>query len=445
MLEWAGRGSEAARAYQEAAEGAPGLERAELERAAAVELMASGRIDEGGAVLHRVLTAVGLEAPRSPLGALVGLIFYGLWMRIRGLRFHERKPDDVSREERARIDALFAAAMGFDIVDVILGACMTVRHLVAALRSGDRFQVLRATTLEASFLASAGGKPGKLERGLVDVARRLAETEVRAEGRAFFDGGQGVAMYLRGHWKEALALLDSSQSKVQTHSHSAGWQSNAQVFGCWALNFLGEHAELARRHARVLADAERRGDMYTSVQLRDGSLAIVWLAADNPDAARRHARESMAMWSHTRYLLQHWHRMFGEAEIDLYVGDGAQAYARIERDSVSVKKSLLLNVQHMRAQTAFVRGRAAIASIDAQPSLRAERLAEARRLAQALERGHAMDRPVSGHPGGGCGKRGRRLSERGALPPHRDRARRSRSHVGLHGRRAPKARALARW
>jgi hypothetical protein len=193
-------------------------------------------------------------------------------------------------------------------------------------------------------------------------------------------------MYLRGHWKEALALLDSSQSKVQTHGHSAGWQSNAQVFGCWALNFLGEHAELARRHARVLADAERRGDMYSSVQLRDGSLAIVWLAADNPDAARRHARESMAMWSHTRYLLQHWHRMFGEAEIDLYVGDGAQAYARIERDAAAVKKSLLLNVQHMRAQTAFVRGRAAIASIDAQPQQRAERLAEARRLAQTLEK-----------------------------------------------------------
>ncbi len=386
MLEWAGRGSEAAQAYQEAAEGAPGLERAELERAAAIELLASGRIDEGGDVLHRVLTAVGLKAPRSTLGAVVGVILYGLWLRIRGLKFVERGPDEVERQERARIDALFAAAIGFDIVDVILGACMTARHLVVALGSGDRFQVLRATSLHASFLASAGGKPGKVERGVAAIARRLADKEERPEGKALFAGSHGIAVYLRGHWKEALALLDASHAGVQSHSHSAGWQSNAHMFGCWALNFLGEHAELARRHGRILADAERRGDMYTSVQLRDGSLAIVWLAADNPDAARRHAKESMAVWPHDRYLLQHWHRMFGEAEIELYVGDGAQAYARIDRDTAALKKSLLLNVQHMRAQTTFVRGRSAIASAICEPALKAARLAEARKLARDLEK-----------------------------------------------------------
>jgi hypothetical protein len=386
VLEWAGRGPEAAQAYQEAAEGAPGLERAELERAAAVELLASGRIDEGGVVLRRVLTAVGLEAPRSTLAALASLIFYALWIRIRGLKFVERGPDDVSREQRARIDALFAAAIGFDVVDVILGACMTARHLVAALRSGDRFQVLRAIALHASLQASSGGKPATQEQRAVEIARRLAEREERIEGKALFDGSHGVAVYLRGHWREALELLDASHSKVQTHNHSAGWQSNAHVFGCWALNFLGEHAELARRHARLLADAERRGDMYTSVQLRDGSLAIVWLAADNPEAARCHARESMEQWPRSRYLLQHWHRMFGEAEIELYVGDGAQAYARVEKDAQALKKSLLLNVQHMRAQTMFVRGRSAIASIDAQPALRSERLAEARKLATQLEK-----------------------------------------------------------
>jgi hypothetical protein len=386
MLEWAGRGAEAAQAYQEAAADAPGLERAELERAAAVELLASGRIDEGAAVLHRVLTAVGLKAPRSPLGAVVGLILYGLWLRIRGLKFVERSADDVGREERARIDALFAAAIGFDIVDVILGACMTARHLLAALRSGDRFQVLRATALEASFLASSGGKPGKLERGVVAIARRLAEKEERPEGKALFDGSHGIAVYLRGHWKEALELLDGANARVQSHNHEAGWQANAHVFGCWALNFLGQHAELARRHARLLADAERRGDMYTSVQLRDGSLAILWLAADNPDAARRHAEESMAMWPNDRYLLQHWHRMFGEAEIELYVGDGARAYARIDRDTAALKKSLLLNVQHMRAQTKFVRGRCAVAAAICEPALKAARLTEARKLARDLEK-----------------------------------------------------------
>ena len=444
VLEWAGRGPEAAQAYQDAAEGAPGLERAELERAAAIELLASGRIDEGGAVLRRVLTAVGLEAPRSTLGAVVGLIFYGLWIRIRGLKFVERGPDDVQPEQRARIDALFAAAIGFDVVDVILGACMTVRHVVEALRSGDRFQVLRATALHASFLASAGGKPRELEVRAVDLARRLAETEERPEGKALFDGSHGIAVYLRGHWKEALALLDASHARVQTHNHSAGWQSNAHVFSCWALNFLGEHAELARRHARLLADAERRGDMYTSVQLRDGSLAVIWLAGDNPDAARRHARESMELWPHTRYLLQHWHRMFGEAEIELYVGDGAQAYARVERDAKAIKKSLLLNVQHMRAQTMFIRGRCAIASIAAQPALKSKRLAEARTLARRLEKeGMAWTAPFAAILSAGAASV-EGDSRRGGAPSCGDRARRGGADGRLRPGRAPPARHVDR-
>jgi serine/threonine protein kinase len=385
MLEWAGRGPQAARAYQQAAEGAPALERAELETAASVELLASGRIDEGAVVLHRVLAAVGFRAPQSTLSALFWLILYSLLSRVTGLRFRERGPEEVRPEQRARIDALFAAAIGLANVDVIMGACMNTRHLIAALRSGDRFQVLRATVLQASMLSSPGGKPSKREQSLLAIAGRLAEKEESGEGRAFFDGSRGVAIYLRGHWREALALLDASVSKVQSHSHRAGWQANAHVYSCWALNFLGEHAELARRHTRFLVDAERRGDMYTSVQLRDGSLAIVWLAADNPEAARRHARESMATWSHKRYLLQHWHMMFGEAEIELYVGDGASAYARVERDTAALKKSLLLNVQHMRAQSAFMRGRCAIASLGAQPEHREARLAEARQLAAQLE------------------------------------------------------------
>ena len=38
--------------------------------------------------------------------------------------------------------------------------------------------------------------------------------------------------------------------------------------------------------AESLADAESRGDLYTSVQLRCGSLAVVWLADDKPGTPR---------------------------------------------------------------------------------------------------------------------------------------------------------------
>jgi hypothetical protein len=197
---------------------------------------------------------------------------------------------------------------------------------------------------------------------------------------------RGAALYLRGEWKEALAMLDAGLARARSHSHAAGWQGILRVFSCWTLMFMGQYGELEQRHARFLADAERRGDRYTSVQLRAGSLSILWLAADRPEDARRHAREAIALWPRDRYLLQHWHLMIGDAEVALYLGDGASAYARFERDAVALRRSLLLRVQLVRVATAFMRGRAAVACADAQPAARAARLSEARRLARQLER-----------------------------------------------------------
>jgi hypothetical protein len=386
MLESAGRGEDAARAYVQAAEGAPPLQRVELERAASVELIASGRFDDGSAVLRRVLAQVGVRTPRSSLGALVWLLLYRFWLLIVGVRFNERDADEVQREDRARIDALFGATMGFNVVDVILGMCLCERHLIEALRAGDRFQLLRAMVLKAAQLSAHGGPTGRFERRLFDVADRLTQKEANVEGKALYDGCRGAALYLRGEWKEGLAMLDVGLARTQSHSHAAGWQGILRVFSCWTLMFMGQYAELEQRYARFLADAERRGDRYTSVQLRAGSLSQLWLAGDRPQDARRHAREAIALWPRDRYLLQHWHLMIGEAEIALYLGDGASAYARIESDDVALRRSLLLRVQLVRIATAHVRGRAAIACAAAQPGVRASRLSEARRLARQLER-----------------------------------------------------------
>ncbi|HEX3772682.1 MAG TPA: protein kinase [Polyangiaceae bacterium] len=388
VLAWSGRGEEAARAYLETAEGAEPLQRAELERAASIELLASGRMVEGASVLRRVLAAVGLSAPRSVLSAVFWLILHRVRLALlsrSGFRVAPRPAEAISRLERARVDSVYSAAIGFAFTDVVLATCMTARSLLLALRFGDRFQIMRAALVEAGQHAGVGGKEGKLEAKLVDFAQRLAREEGTVASLGFAEGNLGVRRYLRGHWKEALEALDLPAGEREVHDHTAGWQTTSKVFACWSLNFLGEHRELAKRHAAVLEDADQRGDRYTSVQLRDGSLAIVRLVADDVEGARRQVADAMALWPSDRYLLQHWHRLFGEGEIELYAGDGAKAYARVERDTVPLQKSFILKVQHMRVQTAFLRGRAAIASLDPEPAVRAQRLAEVRRLAAQLE------------------------------------------------------------
>jgi hypothetical protein len=378
------RGETAAEAFRKAAEGAPALEALDLRRRAAEELLMAGDFDRGTAALHEVLAAVGLRAPRSPLATLFWLFVYGIWLTIIGLRFKERSREHVSPIARARVDALFAASRGFAVVDPLLSRCMSGRHLITAFRTGDTTQVMCAAAFEVSNAAIGGGAVSKRERHLIAIAQRLAEMEASGEGKGYFRMTLGVSLYLRGDWKRGLENLDGAYTN--TEGRRAGRQANAQVFAAWTLMFLGEYKELARRHARLLADADARGDRYTSVNLRDGYLAVIWLAADEPETARRHIRESIATWSHTRFLLQHWSAMYGETDIELYLGNSQAAYERCARDLPAAEKSLLLKCELLRICTLFTRGRCAVATAHALPELRKQRLAEARSMIHRLER-----------------------------------------------------------
>jgi eukaryotic-like serine/threonine-protein kinase len=385
-LSWAGRGGEAAREYLALAEHERGRRRIDLERAAAEQLLASGRIDEGARVLHRVLTAIGTKAPTSAPALLFWLIVYQVRLAIMGVRFAPRAASAVRLEDRARIEAMYAVALGFAIVDVLLGAYMQARFLLLALRAGDSEQIMRAASLEAAQRASAGGAESRRERALVDVARRLAADGGNAESQAFVDGTRGMALFLRGRWREAQEALDASNARLPANRNQ--WNANAVLFGIRSLYFAGEIRELARRQARVVGVALDRGDLYTAVNLAATTTMTVHLAADDPEGARREAHAGMAQWSQTGFLVQHFQAMAFEPDVDLYLGDGAAAYRRLMRDYPALKRSLLLRVQFVRGIFHYTRGRCAVAAAGAEPGQRDARIAEARRAARQLDREH---------------------------------------------------------
>ncbi len=434
VLEWSGRGGEAALVYLDAAKGAPAGERIELERAAAEQLLACGRIDEGAMVFRGVLASMGIHAPRTALGALLWLGVHRLWLRVIGLRFQIRAPDEVSREDRVRIDALYSIGLGFSIVDVILGASMQAWHLIVALRVGDRAQIIRAASLETAHLASEGGAEGRRELAVNELAGTLAEATNDPEGDTFFRGARAVGLFLRGRWREAHRALDAAYESYP--NHRAGWHANAKLFSVYALYCMGDLRAQTRRATQLLAEAEQRNDLYIIVNLRTTSMVDIALAADDPDTARTHLREAMDQWSQSGFLVQHWKAMTWATETELYVGDGARALEILDRDERALKRSFLLHVQYLRAITAFVRGRSLIASIDAAPSRRAERLAKARKLARQLDRENmpwtaALSRFVAAAAAGtrqAIGRLGDR-SARVGRPPLEPR-RHGRPHVG---------------
>ena len=197
MLEGAGRASEAADEYQKAARGATGIERVELARSAAEQTVSSGRVDEGALALRRVLAAMGMRAPRSAIGAVISLLFFQIWQRVLGSRFRERAPEDVSREDRVRVEALRAVSEGLGTVDVILGASMQARHLLLAMRVGDRLQVLRAMCFDLIQFAIADHSEGKRER---NDARGGPRPRLAHRGRgadAHRGGARALALHAR--------------------------------------------------------------------------------------------------------------------------------------------------------------------------------------------------------------------------------------------------------
>jgi hypothetical protein len=370
--------------YEEVAKLVPANERTTLERAAAEHLLTCGRIDEGAAALHRVLADVRIGAPRNAVGAVAWLLAYRLWLRVRGLGFRGRAADELKQADRLRLDALFTVALGFGSVDVVLSACMTARYLISALSAGERSAITRAASLQMSLVSAEGGVEGKHALALERTARRLVEQDPTPEALAFFRSNIGISHYCRGRWSSAVRELDSVLQEFP--AHRAGMTSNVNVFGVCSLVYAGRIKELRRRLPRLITDAEDRGDLFMLAHMRASHPVVAWLAADDPDDARRHVREGMARWPRLRFVIQHWQAMLAEAQIELYAGNGACAYDRIARDTPALRRSLLLQAQIIRGLTLFVRGRAAVASIASNPALCEARLSEATRLARRLRR-----------------------------------------------------------
>ena len=141
------------------------------------------------------------------------------------------------------------------------------------------------------------------------------------------------------------------------------------------------------RTTRLLADAERRGDLYTSVNLR-ASHPIAGLARGRR-RRRLRAVTSASRWRsgpRRAFSVQHWQAMLWETR-----GRPLQRRRRARVGPARARRALapshLLSVQLMRAFTHFVRGRSAIASLEGLPEGdRGARLADARRSHELLGR-----------------------------------------------------------
>lgn len=358
----AGRGAEAAAVYLRAADGARAADALEFRRLAAEQLLISGHIDEGIAALQDVLASVGLKLFSTPRRALVSYLFRKLYLKIRGRRFKERDSSQISAETLTRIDTCWSAAIGLGIVDTIRASAFQAQHLLLALRAGEPYRIARALAVQVGYSASRGGENREQTRRLIRETFELVvrSDEPHALGLATMTAG--LAAYLEGRWRRGRERLEEAEEILRSRCTGVAWElDNAHFYQLRSLVYLGDVDELHRRLPKLVKEARDRGDLYALTNFQTRISWLVHLFGDEVEAARLELEEARRNWTQEGFHLQHFWTLSGEAECDLYVGDGETAWSRLEERWPELQSSLLLRIQSTRIESAYLHGRAAIA------------------------------------------------------------------------------------
>jgi tetratricopeptide (TPR) repeat protein len=385
-LSHAGQSAEAARAYLAAVEGAGHSEATALRRRAIEELTISGRIDEAKAILEVLLCEAGLRIPRSRRGADLHYLRGRLQLALRGLCFRVRPESEIAIEELNRIDTCMHAGYVLGIDWPSLGAALHTQHLLRALRAGEPRRLTLALARELTVVATRG--KAAPDRRLLGSLRELSESVGDPVLRGHVELALGGAEISRGGWRRARQLCDHAAEIYRTHCTRTTWHlDTAQVLAISSLMMLGEIRELSQRYPRMLKEADEQNRFYLTSGLRIWSY-LLWLAADRPEEGRSMVQSAARRDLQSRYLTREMLDLIAEVSFDLYLGDGASAWARV-RDAATTLANPLL--RYAQAARILVEWHSTLAALGAAVQHRAGRCER-----EALESAGRLARRIAG-------------------------------------------------
>jgi hypothetical protein len=382
----AGHGTEAAPLYLKLAAAAPASDALRYRARAAQQLLASGAIAEGEAVLAQVFREVGLRWPRGPSGAIRQLLWNRLLLKLTRHTDRVASPRDATLAHSLQLEAA-RSAFSIAYVSTVHGAANTSSYLRLARRHGDAEQLAIGYGMEALLVATQGVR----QRGLVEEYRRRTEhwmPQPRSiSQQAFLRYVESQSAYLLGNFTAAVELYPVADNLFIAGRRGHAWEmSSSRIFWASALYYLGKHLEMDRRIVEWLEDAHHREDAFSIAALRVMRGRRVGMPDGHWDEAYELVREGMAGWSTAYFGV---HRSY-EA---LFMAHAALCQGRPDVASASMRelwpelrrahfdRVMLVRVFH-RHYEAF--GELALA-YQKSGSARRGHMASARRLARLLE------------------------------------------------------------
>lgn len=383
-----GRGYKAGQAFLNAVAGAEAHQALDLEQRAGEQLLRAGHIEDGLASMNRVLSSLGMRMPKTSRGALISLLFRRLQIRLRGLRFKERRESQLPAAQLVRVDTCRAVGQILSTIDHIVGADFNTRYVLEALSAGEIRRVLYALATEASFVAASGGIQSRYFRKIISEVESLLKRRDEPMARVYLATNVSLGAFMSGEWRIARESSEHAESLFGITAAGMTWEVTfIRSLILWSLYYLGELDEMAQRVPAVVQGALDRGDLYTASHMLMGLPNIVWLNQEGPQRARHHISAVMRRWSSKGFHLQHYYAMLAETNIDLYQGEGIRAYERISTDWPSLHRSLLLQLPSVGSEGRHLRARSALAAaVEADTLMQKSLLSQAEKDAKYLTR-----------------------------------------------------------
>jgi serine/threonine protein kinase len=338
----AGRGADAGRAYLDAAQGASEQHTLDLKRRAAEQLLISGHVAAGKALLGEVLRGLGLRLPNGRASAVWALARERLQLRVRGLAFRARQdapPAALLRE----LDVLWSAARGLAGVDMLTGAALSSRYARHALDSGLLEHAARALGSEVWFASTAKGLAAKARADeLIERAEALALASGRAEAGAWVLLNRGLSTWMQGDFRACQADCALVLETLGEQCTNVAFEvCTAQVFGQFSSGMLGEFAHCAEL-AVLIDDAWRRGDLRAAILLTSSS-TFARLVRGDAAGVQRHLERARSHWQRSRdYGWLDLNLLCAELAHALYTADFARGSERLRSEWSALERSLLL-------------------------------------------------------------------------------------------------------
>ncbi len=356
-----GRGLQAANFYADAVPSSPMVRVPSIETRQAEQLLSAGHLNQGTAILDRLLKAAGQNATAGGLfrGQRDRWRRFKLWRR--GLEFEGREHVDVDSDEVAKVDLCWTTVNVTELADPVRAMANQSAHLLLALDVGENEGVLKAMATELyhqAIVDPQGAWPQMQDKGM-ELAKQLKSHAgmgriTVAAGRANFEAGRFI--------EAASGCIEGDKILVH-HKVGVAWERfRAQLCAVRAYLRLGDLRAAASIGIPLLRQS--RGAENALFQLHLVATVQPWMhvAESTSDDGLAQLNDSLARWPQEGFSLQHAHAMVGRCLLLRACGRPEEAWEALAAEWPTLEGSGLLCIPSLRADAWLARARTAVAA-----------------------------------------------------------------------------------